>query len=197
MKALLFLIISLLLLSACNSDSQNITEPPPTPGKYAFAVVYENHSWSNSKKGLVITGSGDIYRYDISAVTPASILRQDSLTEADLTRYFEAAEYRFVEQMPNAQLQNFWSVATKSGSSTLSEPASICRDAGVFQYLAFSYDKNTLRYRSHLLYQTGDFRIQQSDTAIQPVKDYLLGKALAQQIAYKLDPDGNNWCSGM
>ncbi len=197
MKPLLILITSLLLLSGCNSESQNVTEPPPAPGKYAFAVVYENHSWSNSKKGLVITGAGDIYRYDISAVNPASILRQDNLTEADLTRYFEAAEYRFIEQIPSAQLQSLWSSATNTSTTTLSEPSSICRDAGVFQYLAFSYDKNTLRYRSHLLYQTGDFRIQHNNAAILPVKEYLLGKALAQQIAYKLDPDGNNWCSGM
>ncbi len=194
MKSPLLFVIGL-LLSGCNSDTPDITEPP-APGKYAFAVVYENHSWSNSKKGLVITGAGDIYRYDISAVNPTSILHQDKLTEADLSRYFEAAEYRFVEQIAPAQLQNFWSTATKSNSA-LSEPTSICRDAGVFQYLAFSYDKNSLSYRSHLLYQTGDFRIQHSDVAIQPVKDYLMNKALALEIAYKLDPEGNNWCSGM
>ncbi|WP_306519517.1 hypothetical protein [Rheinheimera sp.] len=144
MKSPLLFVIGL-LLSGCNSDTPNISEPP-APGKYAFAVVYENHSWSNSKKGLVITGAGDIYRYDISAVNPTSILHQDKLTEADLSRYFEAAEYRFVEQIAPAQLQNFWSTATKSNSA-LSEPTSICRDAGVFQYLAFSYDKNSLSYR--------------------------------------------------
>lgn len=196
MKTLIYGVVGLLFLSGCNSE-QNDPQQMMAPGKYAFAVVYENHAWNQSKIGLVVSGNGDIYRYDISSAQPDSILQQELLTESALTRYFEAADYRFIEQMPASQLQTLWRAATQYGKDSLPAPVSICRDAGIFQYLAFSYDTATQKYRSHLIYQTGDFRIDRNLNELQPVKDYLMNKALALNIAYKLDPDGNNWCSGM
>ena len=53
------------------------------------------------------------------------------------------------------------------------------------------------QYRQALIYQTGDFRREQQDSKAELLKDYLLKQAVKLQIAYILDPDGNNWCSGL
>jgi len=53
------------------------------------------------------------------------------------------------------------------------------------------------QYRQTLIYQTGNFRREQQDAQAAPLKEYLVKQAVKLQIAYILDPDGNNWCSGL
>lgn len=181
------------------SHSTGTSIPVPTqqnqPGKYLFAAVYENHAWAKTKKGFVIKGNGDLYYFDLSD-TVAALPSNEQASEAELTRYFEAARFEFVQTLPVEQLGQLWQQGQHLRNSSLGKEQSSCRDAGQYQYLMFQPLGNQ-QYRQTLIYQTGDFRREQQDNNAGMLKEYLVKQAVKLQIAYILDPDGNNWCSGL
>lgn len=175
-------------LSGCGSDKQT------GPGKYLFAVTYNNHAWGKTSKGLVVTAQGDLYQYDVS--TTAAELPEPGITSDDaLSRYFEAARFEFVRALDKTQLDNLWRASQQMQNTTLTAPASICRDAGLFQYLVFQ--PKTSQQQMVVLYQTGDFRREQTDRSGDAARAYLMQLAQELKIAWLLDPTGNNWCSGL
>lgn len=188
------------LLSACGSDIAKvaITETPVQqrqPGKYLFAAVYQNHAWAKTSKGFVIKGNGDLYYFDVSATT-ATLPDTATASEAELTRFFEAARFEYVQTISTDQLNSLWQQGHNISNNTLGKEQSICRDAGHYSYLLFQPTGNQ-QYQQTLIYQTGDFRREQQDNKAEPIKDYLVKQAIKLQIAYILDPNSNNWCSGL
>ncbi|WP_348731069.1 hypothetical protein [Rheinheimera texasensis] len=188
------------LLSACGSDIAKvaITETPvqqAQPGKYLFAAVYQNYAWAKTTRGFVIKGNGDLYYFDVSA-TNAALPDTTSASEAELTRFFEAARFEYVQTIATDQLNSLWQQSEKLSNDTLGKEQSICRDAGNYSYLLFQPSGNQ-QYQQTLIYQTGDFRREQQDSKAEPIKDYLVKQAVKLQIAYILDPNSNNWCSGL
>lgn len=188
------------LLSACGSDIAKvaITETPvqqTQPGKYLFAAVYQNYAWAKTTRGFVIKGNGDLYYFDVSN-TAVSLPDSTTASEAELTRFFEAARFEFVQSIAADQLNRLWQQSEKLSNNTLGKEQSICRDAGNYSYLLFQ-PVNNQQYQQTLIYQTGDFRREQQDSAAEPIKDYLVKQAVKLQIAYILDPNSNNWCSGL
>lgn len=188
------------LLSACGSDIAKvaITETPvqqAQPGKYLFAAVYQNYAWAKTTRGFVIKGNGDLYYFDVSN-TAAALPDTATASETELTRFFEAARFEYVQTIAADQLNSLWQQGQKLSNSTLGKEQSICRDAGHYSYLMFQPGGNQ-QYQQTLIYQTGDFRREQQDSKAEPIKDYLVKQAIKLQIAYILDPNSNNWCSGL
>jgi len=185
-------------LAGCGSD--NIVEMQPAsqsvqPGKYVFAVRFDNYAFTKKNRGLVIKGNGDLYTYNISA-TNAALTEKELTDETELTRYFEAATFQFVRALSKEELDQLWRDSLSINNSTLGTRTNICYDAGSYQYLMFQ-PTTAQQIKKVQIYQAGDFRQEQLDPKAAFVKAYLLKLALELQIAYKLDPDGNNWCSGM
>ncbi len=200
MKSWLLSFSLLCAVAGCGGSSSTAKPiPEPTkqhqPGKYLFAAVYENHSWLHTQKGFVIKGNGDLYYFDLSDTT-ATLPAAEQASEAELTRFFEAARFEFVQTVPAEQLNQLWLQGRDLSNNTLGKEQSSCRDAGKYQYLMFQPVGNQ-QYRQALIYQTGDFRREQQDSKAELLKDYLVKQAVKLQIAYILDPDGNNWCSGL
>ena len=188
------------LLTACGSDIAKvaITQTPvqqSQPGKYLFAAVYQNYAWAKTSRGFVIKGNGDLYYFDVSATT-AALPDTTTASEAELTRFFEAARFEYVQTIAADQLNNLWLQGQKISNNTLGKEQSICRDAGHYSYLMFQPTGNQ-QYQQTLIYQTGDFRREQQDSNAEALKDYLVKQAVKLQIAYILDPNSNNWCSGL
>lgn len=199
MKSWFFSLSLLCAVTGCGGSNTTTQIPVPTqqtqPGKYLFAAVYENNAWAKTKKGFVIKGNGDLYYFDLSD-TAAALPSTEQPTEAELTRYFEAARFEFVQAVSAEQLNSLWQLGQPVRNTTLGKEQSICRDAGQYQYLMFQPLGNQ-QYRQTLIYQTGNFRREQQDAQAAPLKEYLVKQAVKLQIAYILDPDGNNWCSGL
>lgn len=200
MKTWLPLSLLCIALTGCGSDQTTngdvqLPSQQAQPGKYLFAAVFYNDAWVKTRRGFVIKGNGDLYYFDVSATT-ASLPDTETASETELTRYFEAAQFDFVQTIPPEQLNTFWQQGQTLRNSTLGTEQSICRDAGQYRYLMFQpVDQQQLRQT--LIYQTGDFRREQQDTKAQVLKEFLLQQAVKLQIAYVLDPAGNNWCSGL
>ncbi len=200
MKNMVFAICITVAVTACggSSSSARIPAEPPVqlqPGKYLFAAVYENNAWAKTKKGFVIKGNGDLYQFDLSDAA-AALPATAQASETELTRYFEAARFEFVESLSPEQLNSLWQQSRQLSNNTLGKEQSNCRDAGTFRYLLFQ-PAGQQQYQQTLIYQTGDFRREQQDSNAGPVKDYLLKQAIKLKIAVVLDPEGNNWCSGL
>lgn len=199
MKSWFFSLSLLCAVAGCGGSNTTTQIPLPNqqtqPGKYLFAAVYENNAWAKTKKGFVIKGNGDLYSFDLSD-TNATLPATEQASEAELTRFFEAARFEFVQTVSAEQLNQLWLQGRDLNNNTLGKEQSSCRDAGKYQYLMFQPVGNQ-QYRQALIYQTGDFRREQQDSKAELLKDYLVKQAVKLQIAYILDPDGNNWCSGL
>lgn len=199
MKSWFFSLSLLCAVAGCGGSNTTTQIPLPNqqtqPGKYLFAAVYENNAWAKTKKGFVIKGNGDLYSFDLSD-TNAALPATEQASEAELTRFFEAARFVFVQTVSAEQLNQLWLHGRDLNNNTLGKEQSSCRDAGKYQYLMFQPVGNQ-QYRQALIYQTGDFRREQQDSKAELLKDYLVKQAVKLQIAYILDPDGNNWCSGL
>lgn len=199
MKSWFFSLSLLCAVAGCGGSNTTTQIPLPNqqtqPGKYLFAAVYENNAWAKTKKGFVIKGNGDLYSFDLSD-TNAALPATEQASEAELTRFFEAARFEFVQTVSAEQLNQLWLHGRDLNNNTLGKEQSSCRDAGKYQYLMFQPVGNQ-QYRQALIYQTGDFRREQQDSKAELLKDYLVKQAVKLQIAYILDPDGNNWCSGL
>lgn len=140
-------------------------------------------------------GNGDLYSYDIS-ITDANFSEKELTDEEELTRYFEAATFQFVRALSKEELDPLWRDSLSIDNSTLGTRTNICYDAGSYQYLMFQPTSGQ-QIKKVQIYQTGDFRQEQLDPKAVFVKAYLVKLALEFKIAYMLDPDGSNWCSGM
>lgn len=200
MKKIAFVLGILFTVAGCggsNSSQQRPVETPAQqqPGKYLFAVVYENHAWAKTKKGFVVKGNGDLYQFDVSDAA-VEFPTLDPFGETELTRYFEAARFEFVESLNPELLNNLWLEGKQINNGTLGKEQNNCRDAGTYRYLMFQPTANQ-KYQQTLIYQTGDFRREQLDNKADKIKDYLVKQAVKLNIAYILDPDSNNWCSGL
>ena len=199
MKSWFFSLSLLCAVAGCGGSNTTTQIPLPNqqtqPGKYLFAAVYENNAWAKTKKGFVIKGNGDLYSFDLSD-TNVALPATEQASEAELTRFFEAARFEFVQTVSAEQLNQLWLQGRDLSNNTLGKEQSSCRDAGKYQYLMFQPVGNQ-QYRQALIYQTGDFRREQQDSKAELLKDYLVKQAVKLQIAYILDPDGNNWCSGL
>ncbi|MBU1435995.1 MAG: hypothetical protein KKF79_01375 [Gammaproteobacteria bacterium] len=192
------LVVSGLGLMGCGGGQSVETQPVPQsvqPGKYMFAVTFDNYAWGQQHRGLVIKGNGDLYTFDLSE-TGATLTDNELFDETALTRYFEAAKFEFVQALSKEELDPLWRNSLTISNNTLGERASICRDAGGYQYLMFQ-PVGPEQIKKVQIYQTGDFRQEQLNPTAAPLKAYLMKLALEQKIAWKLDPNGNNWCSGM
>ncbi len=203
-RPLLVVITAALLLSQLTGCGSDIVKTPPAnsgqassvvPGKYLFAALYTNYAWAKTNKGLVVLSNGDLYRFDVSA-TAATLPEQALTDDVALSRYFEAASFEFVKSLNKDQLDTLWRASLPVSNKTLGPQQSICRDAGNFLYLQFQPTASR-QQQQVTLYQTGDFRQQQTDERAKASVDYLIKLAVEQKIAWQLDPNGNNWCSGM
>lgn len=190
-------------LAGCHMQSATvddvITAPAPLPevkqSKYLFAIVYTNAAWGKTNLGLVVMNTGDIYFFDV-ATTIETLPEREVVSEKELTKYFEAAKFEFKKSMNKEELEKIWGASRGMDNKTLGTVTNICNDAGVFQYYIFNnIDADNIN--KVLVYKTGDFRQEQMDARAKPVKDMLVQLALENKIAWQLEPNGNNWCTGM
>ena len=140
MKSWFFGLSLLCAVTGCGGSNTTTQIPVPTqqtqPGKYLFAAIYENHSWVHTQKGFVIKGNGDLYSFDLSD-TNAALPAAEQASEAELTRFFEAARFEFVQTVSSEQLNQLWLQGRDLSNNTLGKEQSSCRDAGKYQYLMF------------------------------------------------------------
>jgi hypothetical protein len=189
-------VVLCLQLLGCNSSGGNDKDEAFQLGKYVFAVVFENYAWGEQKKGIYIDKDGKLYRYDISSMQLNSILNEKSLTSAQMDTYFTVTpnlEESITSQIMAANVVKL----QQAKSGTLAAETQECNDAGTYVYLGFEYNQALDSYTPITLYRTGDHRQENTQAQALELKSWLVEKALAYQIAYELDPEGNNWCSGM
>ena len=200
MRKKLCSLFMLIFLSGCivqSTDGLDETLPMPETkkSKYLFAVVYKNASWGRVNKGLVIRDNGDLYLFDVAS-TNEDVPDRDIVYEAELTRYFEAAKYEFKQSLNNEEVEKLWDFSKGVDNKTLGATENICKDAGSYQYYIFQ-NIDSQRISKATIYRTGDFRQVQNDVRAKPVKELLVKLALENKIAWRLEPNGDNWCTGM
>ncbi len=179
-------------LCACPDDDNKTNAPEP---RFAFSVTYSNSGWGLVQKGYFIDREGLLHTYDSTRAGTESFDESKTYTEQELSSRFELGK-AYVERIPDADMDRFRSAANKARSADLTVPASICRDAGRFDYYAW-YRQPDGRYKPVLIYRTGDWRQENQAPEAAGVKSFLIEKAIKYRIAFRLDPNGNNWCSGL
>ncbi len=171
------------------------SEPSPTPTpRYLFMAYWENHSMGKKQLGYVVEASGRLSTFDASEGPDVGMTPEARFTEAQLTALVsqKAAEQ---EVLPAAELQSWMALREGVRRGPLGEATSICADAGRFTYVVWDEVGGT--YRPLLAYQTGDWRRENSDPDAQRLKALMIQRALKYKVAWNLNPNSANWCSGM
>jgi hypothetical protein len=184
----LFLLSIMLITISCSSDEES-----PYSQEYLFAVHYENMAWNPTSMGFVINKKGDVSTYDLSTMNGQI---SESLvtikTEDELSAIFEK-NYSWKEQIDTDTLRHYQNKILMISDDTLSEPQSVCADAGRYEYVVFHYNESTGEYTGVLVYQSGDWMIENSLNDAIAIKNWLIKLALKYEIAYEY----GGICSGV
>jgi len=125
-----------------------------TRQKFLFEVAYANYAWGRQIRGFYVDRDGKLYSYDHS-LADWQPKDPDAVTGTELQEKFKNRK-----QVGNVDLDTLREMAALIASAAqgdLSDPVSVCRDAGTHRYLAYVRDPDADVYRPVLLYQSGDF----------------------------------------
>lgn len=117
-----------------------------------FEVAHVNYAWGRVMKGYFVDGNGTVYSYDHSS-TLWQPKDPDAVTGAELREKF--ANRKEVAQLNRMTLARMIALIDPAAQGGMSDPVSVCHDAGTYRYLAYQYEAGA--YHPVLLYQYGDF----------------------------------------
>lgn len=148
-------ILAMLLLCQGCLTSPDVSGNASGEQTFLFEISYTNYAWGYQLRGLYIDRQGQVYSYDHShAVWQPS--DPQAYTEEELLQKFESRK-ELTGTVEEDTLAGMFRLIESASQGRLSEPVQKCADAGTTAYLAYRFDKDSGKYISVLLYQTGDW----------------------------------------
>lgn len=125
-----------------------------TAGQFLFEVAYVNYAWGRRINGYFVDRTGAVYRYnhDDADWRPKG---DDTVTGDELRKKFQNLE--LVGRVNGLTLARMQALIEPASRGSMSDPVSVCRDAGTTRFLAYRYDAKADVYHLVLLYQVGDW----------------------------------------
>ncbi len=156
MQRLFVGVSGLLLLVGCELFLEGPEGPALQTGQvYLFEVEYVSFAWGAVWEGLYVDARGRVYRYARDG-EPWRPSRDDAYTRAELAEKYRSGR-TLLRTLPSDEVVARVALIEPASRGDLSEPASLCRDAGVLTFRAFRYDGSTGRYLPVLLRAEGDW----------------------------------------
>jgi len=165
-------LISATLPVSCSNNSAG-TETDAIGQKYLFEVSYINWAWGYVDQGMYVDGDGNVYSYDLSNRDPRFHYPEGGVySQASLDDKYSSNPLfiRTVERETLLQMSNLIGPASRG---RLTDPESTACDAGGTTYTAFLFDKDTAQYREVVLYQSGDWTVENTAPEAATLRDWL------------------------
>jgi hypothetical protein len=188
--AIPLLMLSTFGLAACRENNSSTTD-----SEHRFAVIYSNVAWQHKQIGFVINTTGELFWFDTTAAMREPLSANDIYPAETLNHWFPN-NTSYLERLTTSQRDLLSQNAPLIVDGPLTDAQNLCADAGLYQYFYF-HPLPDHRHKAILVYQTGDWRRVNGANASTDVKNLLIDKALQYQIAFRLFPGEDNWCTGM
>ncbi len=171
----------LLFLFSCGGGSDSTLPRQNNFTQKYFFVAYSYNGANRIYRGLSIDANGEINFYMLDAWPEAPI---DGLyTEANLDVIFNDRKM-FLEAIEQNILIDKIGLISEAELGVLTPPESICFDAGLYRYAAYSFDSQTGLYREVIVYEAGDWQSINENSAAVEIRDWLIDIAIENQISY-------------
>lgn len=165
------------LLIAC-TNSGTSSGKIPMEQKYLFEVSVHNHAWGHVNYGIHIDRQGRVYGYDLSRLDwreeEQYFTEDSSYSEAILEEKFSNNKQYF-QTIDAETLAEMVRLIAPASLGPFTEPKDTARDAGATTYVAFLYDEGRGKYKEVLLYQWGDWTIENTSEEAKTLHSWLYG----------------------
>jgi hypothetical protein len=161
MKSIIFLILSILLMTDCERNSISY----PDPDQFVlFQAEYVNSAWGFSHNGFIIDSSGSVRRFNLP----------ENWHVADADGYISIADMNEnIRQLGNVSLiidkdllLQYFSKLKGASEGILSKPVNTMFDFGEITYSGYLFEPDNERYRQVLIRKDGDWTTEnKSDEA--------------------------------
>jgi hypothetical protein len=152
MKRLSLAVVSLAVAAAC---TQAITFTPPEDAQAPlFEVEAVNEAWGPHWAGFYVDGEGHVYSWDRDGMRQPA-LAGDELTPAQLAEKYAAGK-TLVKTLTAGEVVAHYQQAGIAARTGLTDPLSMCADAGVTRFSAWVFNADDGKYHRVLLHQRGD-----------------------------------------
>lgn len=180
MKRLVTALLSLATLAACTMPATS--EPPsrePAPQRWICGREYENHAWGYQRRGLVLDGTGTVWRYDFKSspaalVNPWQAKNLDALSESELeVRYNGAADTG--KRIDPDDIARHMALIRDAAGARPTEPRPRGADMGSTVLYCLTRNVPGATYRQVLIDQKGDFESTNPSSAAKELAAWLNG----------------------
>jgi hypothetical protein len=166
-------LISTALSVSCSNNSAD-TEIDPIGRKYLFEVSYINHAWGYVDQGIYIDRDGNVYSYDLSNRNPRFQYPEDgAYSQASLDDKY-SSNLLFIRTVDRGTLLQMSNLIGPASQGQLTDPENTACDAGGTAYTAFLFDEVTREYTGVLLYQSGDWTVENTAPEAATLRDWLM-----------------------
>jgi len=164
MKSILIVAVSTLLLSGCEKI-------PEYGNNTIFMVEYSNYAWGFQHSGIMIDSTGNVMTFNL----PTTWNRPDEvgfISLADMQENLTQMEEISCTVTRN-DFAKYSSKLMEAKNGTLSDPKNEMYDFGTVQYSGFLYDPDNSRYKKILIWQFGDWTIENSSKEARALYEWL------------------------
>jgi len=180
MKRLAVVLSSLATLAACTLPPP--AEPPSreqTPQRWICGREYENHAWGYQRRGVVIDGTGAIWRYDFKGspnalVNPWQPKNLSGLTDKELDVRYNGASDTGKRINPDDIAQRM-ALIREAASTPPTEPRQHGADMGETVLYCLARNVPGATYRQVLIDQKGDYESTNPSSAAKELAVWLIG----------------------
>ena len=179
MRRLAVASLSVVTLAACNTPATT-SEPPakePTAQRWICGREYENHAWGYQRRGVVLDGTGTVWRYDIKS-SPAALVNPwqpknlTELTETELEVRYNGAAATGKHIDPD-DIARHMALIREAASAQPTEPRQIGADMGATVLYCLARNVPGATYRQVLIDQKGDFESTNPSSAAKELAVWL------------------------
>jgi hypothetical protein len=158
---------------SCSSNSAG-TEIDTIGQKYLFEVSYINWAWGYVDQGMYVDGDGNVYSYDLSNRNPRFQYPEDGVySQASLNDKY-SSNLLFIRTVDGETLLQMSNLIDPASQGQLTDLESTACDAGGTAYTAFLFDEVTGEYTGVLLYQSGDWTVENTAPEAATLRDWLM-----------------------
>ena len=179
MRRLAVASLSVVTLAACNTPATT-SEPPakePTAQRWICGREYENHAWGYQRRGVVLDGDGNIWRYDFKG-TPTSLPNPwspkdlNSLTEEELKVRYNGAVATGKQITPDDIAQHM-ALIREAARTPPTQGRQVGADMGANVVYCLARNVPGATYRQVLIDQKGDFESTNPSSAARELATWL------------------------
>lgn len=169
MKPILTFLFSMLLITACSDDDNQIVFEK---NQVLFQYQYINYAWVYQRDGWYIDANSKVWSFDKPQTwneinSDTKLIEESKLSENLLNCSVSSLI------VDSVQLLKYTKMINSAAKGTLTTPVSVMADYGIHKFVAYQYNPQSKTYKEILIYQWGDLEIKNQSEEAEKIRLWL------------------------